>query len=119
MTAAHEYSAKFNDNCIVALHFRLNFTLEDLDVACPAYEQFLSCVEKLTSSVTPSGAQFTAERVTDFRQYFTYERTKYLVCIQSACSREVFEQYIALWLQVKFYHSFSFNFSWVLIFSLV
>ena len=54
------------------IFLRLNFTLEDLDVACPAYNHFiktLSCHSGL------KGRRLEA----DFPQFFEYDRVKELV----------------------------------------
>lgn len=46
---------------------RLNFTLDCLDVACPAYEYFCACIK-----------QFHAKVIPEIPQYFKYKRSKYL-----------------------------------------
>ena len=62
------------------LCFRLNFTLDNLDVACPAYEHFLSCLRELDIH-NVNGLQITDSQLQcDFPQRFQYNRTEHLVC---------------------------------------
>ncbi|CAH1776588.1 unnamed protein product [Owenia fusiformis] len=61
----------------IAVEKRLNFTLTDLEVACPAYTHFIQQVAALTQET--SGVRYTSEAIPiDFPQYFHYTRTKYL-----------------------------------------
>jgi len=59
--------------------FRLNFTLADLDVSCVAYTYFKQCLEQLEQLMTETNRNFTAQLVDNIPQYFSYERSKYLV----------------------------------------
>ncbi|XP_013415585.1 methyltransferase-like protein 22 [Lingula anatina] len=63
----------------ISLEKRLNFTLSDLDVACPAYDHFQQCLSELTVFREDNGVTYTVEQVpSTFPQYFKYDRTKYL-----------------------------------------
>lgn len=58
----------------LSLERRLNFTLSELDVSCPAYDHFLRRTEKLEQD---SGVEVKKLSV-NFRQSFAYARSKYL-----------------------------------------
>lgn len=60
---------------------RLNFTLDDLEVSCPAYTHLLQCIEDLCQGRTEnSGTKFFAEQIdVNFPQHLRYERSQYLV----------------------------------------
>ena len=65
--------------CFCCFFFSLNFTMENLDVSCPAYDHFKQCLADLCQ-MTNDRIQFTSEQIdTAFPQYFQYNRTKYLV----------------------------------------
>ena len=66
----------------VCMHCRINFTLEDLAPVCPAYNYFIKCLGRTYSLDGKSevAISFTAEQLlTEFGQYFEYERVKELV----------------------------------------
>ncbi|GAB6031171.1 Methyltransferase-like protein 22 [Chamberlinius hualienensis] len=64
-------------NVFISLERRLNFTLDNLEVSCPAYDHFIECIKKFESDVELP--QLTISQIsTDFTQYFSYKRTKYL-----------------------------------------
>ena len=56
---------------------RLNFTLENLDVSCPAYNYFQQCLTEMCQD----RKKFVVEQINTslLPQYFQYERNKYLV----------------------------------------
>jgi len=62
-------------------HFccRLNITLADRDVSCSAYTYFTQCVERLRQTTAETNRNFTAQVIRNIPQYFSYERSKYLV----------------------------------------
>ena len=64
---------------IYTLFPRINFTLDDLATASPAYKHFRRSMDK--EYLSKSGKlQFSVEQSsTDFPQYFHYERVKELV----------------------------------------
>ena len=65
---------------------RINFTVEDLAPASPAYEYFRSCMEKDYPS-EGGKLQFAVQQLsTDFPQYFHYERVKELVSCSTVLS---------------------------------
>lgn len=85
-----EVCCSWNANAKLGIRFlsRLNFTLEDLDVACPAYEHFQDCVTYLCGLTGVAGEKFVAEIVPSIPQYFEYNRTQYLVsniCLLFPC----------------------------------
>ena len=64
----------------LALERRLNFTLTDLEVSCPAYQYFTQCLSNLCTQNNQSNISYTVEQINpqSFGQYFNYHRTKYL-----------------------------------------
>ena len=59
--------------------FRLNFTLKDLAVTCPAYSHFTERIDELESKQK----RLTARKLsTDFPKYLQYDRVKELVSIE-------------------------------------
>ncbi len=71
----------------LALERRLNFTLTDLEVSCPAYQYFTQCVSDLCAQNNESDIKYTAEQIDpqSFGQYFNYQRTKYLELWKVTC----------------------------------
>ncbi|KAK2164741.1 hypothetical protein LSH36_59g01041 [Paralvinella palmiformis] len=69
---------------ILALEKRLNFTLSNLDVGCPAYDHFKNSLDQLHSYSNRNGVHFTVSQVTSIQQFFYYDRNKYLVIL---CTR--------------------------------
>ena len=60
--------------------FRLVFTIEDLDIATPAYDHFRRKLQEIESTSSKLHVTYRVEQVkTDFPQYFKYNRTKELV----------------------------------------
>ena len=67
--------------CYFKMSFhRLNFTLENLDVSCPAYNYFGQCLTELCQQ-NQERKKFVVEEVntSSLPQYFQYNRIKYLV----------------------------------------
>jgi len=60
----------------LSLEKRLNFTLSDLEVAAPAYDNFLQHLEKL--KMLPNKKWHIRRIEIDFPTYFLYERSKYM-----------------------------------------
>ncbi|KAK2187114.1 hypothetical protein NP493_179g04006 [Ridgeia piscesae] len=61
----------------LSLEKRLNFTLSDLEVACPAYDHFCECMNNLQR--TQGALQYDVQRIdTTFPQFLQYERTQQL-----------------------------------------
>ena len=59
--------------------FRLNFTLKDLAVTCPAYSHFTERIDELESKQK----RLTARKLsTDFPKYLQYDRVKELVSVE-------------------------------------
>ncbi|KAK3730372.1 hypothetical protein QZH41_020668, partial [Actinostola sp. cb2023] len=58
----------------LSIEKRINFTLDDLDVACPAYDHFIQTIETLQSDKILQVRRIPAV----FAQYFDYERVKEL-----------------------------------------
>ena len=60
-------------------HFRINFTLEDLAPACPAYSYFRKCLSKEYTNGT-AALKFSVKQLpTDFIPCFDYDRIKEMV----------------------------------------
>jgi len=53
--------------------------LVDLDVSCSAYTYFRQCVEQLRQAMLATNRTFTLQMIDNIPQYFSYERSKYLV----------------------------------------
>ena len=60
---------------VQTFHFRLNFTLSDIDVACPAHKHFERCVAKLIAKYEIKHIDLDQS----LPQYFQYTRSKHLV----------------------------------------
>lgn len=61
----------------LSLEKRLNFTLSELEVACPAYDHFRECLSKLQR--TEGALHYDVQRIdTTFPQFLQYERTQQL-----------------------------------------
>lgn len=65
----------------LTLERRLNFTLENLEVGCPAHDHFLRQLEALKRSERTSVERLT----TDFPRHFDYRRTDYLELWRISC----------------------------------
>ena len=67
----------------VSLEKRLNFTLSDLDVACPEYDHFRSCLNDLQST----NERFCVSdiSITSLPKYFEYDRVEQLEIWQIEC----------------------------------
>jgi hypothetical protein len=65
--------------CYIAIEKRFNFTLADLDAACPAYQHFRSCIEELCQEESPNGILQATEIPLDFASCFEFERSSHMV----------------------------------------
>ena len=88
----HVYNYNYNYNIYLNTHVRatditvhikrfscfvrLNFTLEALEVVCPAYDFFVAKLKEMEISHAPINAEKVS---TTFPQYFGYKRVKELV----------------------------------------
>lgn len=71
--AALEHIVRDGQTVYIALEKRINFTIEDLDVASPSHRHFLRHLERLEKN------GWTVEELsTDFPQYFNYSRDMYM-----------------------------------------
>ena len=61
-------------------YFRLVFTIEDLDIASPAYNHFKKKLNDCVGTIDKDKVSLRIEQIrTDFPQYFSYNRINQLV----------------------------------------
>lgn len=64
----------------LCIHSRLVFSVEDLKIASPAYNYFRLLLDELETETSDSNVVYKVTSLdTDFKQFFQYNKSKYLV----------------------------------------
>ena len=70
--------------CLFSIEKRINFTIRNLNVAAPAYDYFIECLNELDKNLAKLSMKLNISYVTldDKSQWFCYQRCKDLVIVR-------------------------------------